>query len=318
MTDLRIPDEVRSRLKELLDQHKAKPVRVPGVGDCFFVDAPTLHPLDEPDHALLAAIQEDPTGYLLCMNMSLEYWEASEHDYLLDPGEWTGGYSAIVEAWNPILIDPNHVGSRRIHGEIRSGLLEEIRTLFAWHQAGQSPPDDFLAVGDPLPEDEADSRWGFRRREAGLLERARRHLHEGWEAKVIPFPKPSRPGRATRDEVQVPVAALGSLPLAGAMLSILGAIKAAKGDIAILEDPTGVIFLRTDRKAGLWTLIWYSPECNPPPEVVAEPPMGAPAKKLRGKAQTALGSWHIANLEKELTLEIQGLAKPLSLRLSLE
>ena len=306
-----IPDSVQSRLRALLEQHRAKPARIPTVGDCFFVDAPTLYPEDESDHVLLAAVQEAPSEVLICLDMSTEYWEASDYDYLLDPAEWTGGYSAIVEAWNPILIDPAHMNARRIHGEIRSDILDEIRALFQWHQAGQSPPEDFLAVGRPLPDDESGPRWQFRAREAALMERVRRHLHEGWDvANVLPFPKKRVSPKAKEREMRAAAAACG---LTGA---IALEFEAAKKDALLLEWPQGSLFLRKDAVASGYSLLWYSPEGHAPPEVKAQPPLGeGEAVPVAKTVQIRLGTWSEEDLRQEIILDVVGYCRALTLRI---
>jgi hypothetical protein len=307
-----IPDSVQVRLRALLEQHNARPVRNPTVGDCFFVNAPTLYPEAEPDQALLAAIEEAPSDMLLCLNMSMEYWEGSEYDYLLDPKEWTGGYPAIVEAWNRVLVDPVDMGRARIHGRIQEENLEEIRALSRWHQAGQSPPGDFLAAGNPLPEDEMDPRWQFHMRETGLMERVRCHLHEGWNARVLPFPRTV--AERARKHAPVEVAAADAVPKLGGAIG--AAIRDARRDLPVMEDETGALFVRRDSRGSVLTLVWYSPAGKPPPEVETDPPMGTPAVRLRGETHRALGSWRIVGPGRDLLLHLRIPGRPLSVRLA--
>ncbi|MEJ5375362.1 MAG: hypothetical protein WHX93_02145 [bacterium] len=290
-----LDNEINSRFREIIRRMKEKPTRIPKEGDCFFLNAPTLRPLDEPNRALVVAVEMTDSGLLICLLMSLEYWEASEFDYMLDSTEWTGGYPVIVEAWNPIVIAPDELGCIPIHGELGAEALERIRILFHCHQSGERVSSSVEAVGRAL-EDEGDPRWDFRAKEAAILERVRRHYHEGWDVAVIELPRrPSPKGR------QVPVAAAsGDLPT-----RLQAELKAQELDREVLSTPRGKILVRRDSSLPGYLFIWYSKEGYPAPEVEADPPLEPPPEGPSGRVQVALGFWRDQLLDKEPILRLR-------------
>lgn len=302
--------ETQKRLHELFRSQKKKAWRLPTPGDCFFLVAPTLRPEQELDHALVAGISEAGVG-LVCAKISLEYWMASEHDYMLDAGEWTGGYPVIVETWNAMLLLPREPAL--IHARIHPGVLDDIRQLFLWHQTGQSPPPEFRGGGKPMPDDPDHSAWAFRAKEAGVMERARRHYHEGWDVELVRVATPRR-GRHLRADRkrEIPMVA-SSEDLAS---RIEAEIIAQKHDQEILITPTGTIFLRRDRALQGYSLLWYSPEGHPPPEVKAEPSLDPP-EAPSGGVQLSLGSWRQESLGKEALLMVrtEGFSRDILVRL---
>ncbi len=289
-----LDNEINSRFREIIRRMKEKPTRIPNPGDCFFLNAPTLRPLDEPNRALLAAISTTDSGFLICLLMSLEYWEASELDYMMDSQEWTGGYPVIVEAWNPIVIAPDELGCIPIHGELGAEALEKIRILFHCHQFGERVSSSVEAVGRAL-EDEGDPRWDFRAREAATLERVRRHYHEGWDVAV--FRLPTR--RTFKKDLPV-AAASGDLPT-----RLQAELKAQELDREVLTTPRGKILVRRDSSLPGYLFIWYSKEGYPAPEVEADPPLEPPAEGPSGQVQVLLGFWREKLLQEEAILKIR-------------
>ncbi|MEM4720489.1 MAG: hypothetical protein QXT73_00330 [Candidatus Methanomethylicaceae archaeon] len=168
-----LPAETRKILSEVLNRSRER--KVPDVGDCFFLDVPTSRPRSKLDHILAAAIGRRGDA-LICAKISLEYWNASEYDYMLDPDEWSAGYPVIVEVWNSILLKlPTPM---LIHASITTDSLEAIRSLFSLHQKGQRPPKDLPGIGKPLPDNPRHQGWKFRAKEARMIERARKKYHE--------------------------------------------------------------------------------------------------------------------------------------------
>lgn len=292
-----LPLEVQERLREIWQDHKkGKKVMVPRIGDCFFLEAPTLRPELEPDHALVAAVSKAGET-LVCAKMSLEYWEASEHDYMLDAGEWTGGYPAMVEVWNTLLFIPRE--PLLIHATIPSETLDLIKRLFFWHQNGQSPPRDFLGVGKPMPDDPDHPMWAFRAREAEVMERVRRHYHEGWDVKLVRLP-----ARRTARGEELRMAAATS-DLASRIERELEAQKRDKEILGPPRMPNGRLFLRRDSQLPGYKLIWYSEEAAPPPDVSADPPFESLEEAPAQKVQRVLGVWKDQILGKEILLDVQ-------------
>ncbi len=302
-----LPSQTRERLHQILLAHKRKQERVPEVGDCFFLEAPTLRPHCEQDHALVAAISRE-RGALVCAKISLEYWEASEHDYMLDADEWSAPYPALVEVWNSILFLP--AGPTLIHAHIHPHPLELVRRLFLWHQGSQSPPKDFQGVGRAMPHDPRHPAWRFRAREAEVMERVRRHYHEGWDVKIVRLPLPRRPARIE------PRMAAATQELAW---RIERELEAQKDDIEILgpsEMPQGRLFLRRNEALPGYELLWYSPQASTPPAVQATPPLEPGRGGPTQGAQVVLGAWREEGLERQLLLEVraEGLARDIAVR----
>lgn len=299
-----LPLETRKCLQEILRQKKEE--KLPGVGDCFFLKAPTLRPQAEPDHALVATIgQRGDT--LICAKMSLEYWEASEYDYMLDPDEWSAGYPAIVEVWNSILFKPS--SPVLIHASIPANSLQIIKSLFSLHQRGQSPPKDFRGIGNPLPDDLRHRGWRFRSKEAQVMERVRRHYHEGWDVRVIRLAW-KRPAREL-----LMAAETGDLAF-----RLSREIRAQLADKEILGPPDlegDSLYLRRDDSKPGYTLLWYSPEGKPPPEVSGQPPMTSGEVLKQGAVQAILGSWRDEELKGKIVLEVrkEGLWRELLIQL---
>jgi|GEM_PF-2987047 len=292
-------EKSQEKFLEISDRLKRLPVRIPRVGDCFFVEAPTLDPLEEQDCVLVVAIKES-RGALTAVPISLEYWEASEHDYFLDPSEWEGGYSAIVETWNPLLVLPK--APVRIHATLSSDVLEKVRLLFHYHQRGESPPPDFEGVGKPLTTDD-DPRWEFRAREAALVERARRHLHEGWSAKVLVFPK-TRIQAKMKNHEPMRAAAKEASSVRTLTGRILEAFREAMRDEVIFETQGGVLFMRYVPKERL-ELYWYSEQGQEAPLVEASPPMTPPSEEASSVPfDRILGFWPYKPRLKEIRLNI--------------
>lgn len=291
-----LPLEVQKSLREIWQEHKkGKKVIVPQPGDCFFLEAPTLRPEREPDHALTTAISKAGEA-LVCAKISLEYWEASEHDYMLDAQEWTGGYPAIVEVWNTVLFVPRE--PLLIHATIPSESLGLIKKLFMWHKDRQSPPYDFRGVGKPMPEDPDHPMWAFRAREAEVMERVRRHYHEGWDVALVRL----HARRTPRGEELRMAAATSDLAS-----RIDGELEAQKRDTEILGPPRtlkGRLFIRRDSQLPGYKLIWYSEEAAPPPDVSADPAFEPLEAVPRQKVQSVLGFWKDEILRKEILLDV--------------
>lgn len=300
-----LPSQTRDRLREILLAHRGKAKVVPRVGNCFFLEAPSFRPQEEPDHALVAAISEEK-GALVCAKVSLEYWEASEHDYMLDPEEWSAGYPAIVEVWNSILFIPK--GPMLIHASISPPTLELLKKLFLSHQSSQSPPMDLRGVGRPMPYDPRHPAWKFRAREAEVMERVRRHYHERWEVNVITLPR-FRP--LIPDE----------LPLAASTEDLATRIKremeAQRQDKEILSTSQGALFMRRDETGSRYCLLWYSEQGSPPPQLEADPPLQSMEGSPTGAPQTILGFWPDELLRREILIKVraEGLSRDLLVRL---
>lgn len=291
-----LPLEVRDRLREIWQNHKkGRKVIVPQPGDCFFLEAPTPRPELEPDHALTAAFSKKGDA-LLCAKISLEYWEASEYDYMMDADEWTAEYPAIVEVWNTIVFIPRH--PLLIHATIPPESLELIKKLFLWHQQGQAPPADFKGIGKPMPDDPDHPMWAFRAREAQVMERVRRHYHEGWDVKLVQLPV----RRAGRGEEARMAAATDDLAS-----HIEKELEAQKKDKEILGPPRlpdGQLFLRRDSQLPGYKLLWYSQKAAPPPDVTADPPLERYETVPEQGLQIVIGFWKDEALGKEILLDV--------------
>ncbi len=303
-----LPLETQEVLRELLVKHRGKEKRVPEPGDCFFLEAPTLRPMEEPDHALVAAICREQSA-LVCSKMSMECDKATDYDYRLEARNWTGGYPAIVEVWNSVLYKPDH--PLLIHARLGSNDLSFLRELFILHQRGQVPPVTLKGVGRPMPEDPKHPLWAFRSREAEVMERVRRRYHEGWDAKVVRLPR-----RSTRRDEKAAMAA-DSPDLAS---SIRRELESQKQDLEILgppELPDGSLFLRRDESLPGYRLIWYSAQASPPPEIIATPSLKPPAETAPAGVQVVLGGWAEEPLPKEIRLSLwaEGLSRDILIKL---
>lgn len=295
-----LPLETQSLLRETLHRHKSKENRLPAPGECFFLQAPTVRPLDELAQALVAALFREGS-FLVCVKISFEYHQRSEHDYLLSPESWTGGYTAIAEVWNPIIFLPRSVV---IHATIQHDTLELIKKLFFCHQNRQSPPRDFQGVGKPMPEDPDHPMWAFRGREAEAMERVRRHYHEGWDVKVV-----SLPVRRTSRAREIRMAASTDDFAA----RIDRELKAQKQDTEILGPPrlpNGRLFVRRDNELPGYRLIWYSEQGFPPPALSAEPSLELIESAPTQRIQNPLGLWKDEFLGKEILLEVHAENSP--------
>jgi hypothetical protein len=288
-----LPLETQKRLEQILELHRKKVRRVPRPGDCFFLNAPTTNPEEEPDHALVAGLMEEKGG-LVCVKISLEYWLASEHDYMLDPQEWGGGYTALVEVWNAILIKTDV--PTLIHATIPADQLQNLIQLFLWHQRGESPPKSFRGVGKPMPENPEHPLWQFRAREAEVMERARRHLHEGWDVAVVSLPT-YRHARERETRMAASSRDLSS--------RLEAELEAQRHDRELVSTPQGNIFLRWEPRLDRWILLWFSPEAGPPPEVEAAPPLEPPQDVPERGVQVHLGFWPRERLEREALLRVR-------------
>lgn len=303
-----LPLETQQILTELLVEHRGKEKRVPEPGDCFFLEAPTLRPMEEPDHALVAAICWEQSA-LVCSKISLEYDRAAAYDYKLRPQNWTGGYSAMVEVWNSVLYKPNT--PLLMHARLGANEIRALKELFLLHQRGQLPPVTFKGVGRPMPEDPEHPLWAFQSREAEVMERVRRRYHEGWDVKVVRLPR-----RPTKREEEALMAASSS-DLAS---RIRRELESQRQDLEILgppELPDGSLFLRRDEITSGYTLVWYSAQASPPPETIATPPLEPPAETAPGGVQVVLGGWAEKSMPKEirLTLWAEGLSRDILIKL---
>lgn len=290
-----LPLGTQKILREIASECRTKKREIPKVGDCFFLEAPTFRPMEEPDHALVCAILEERSA-LVCSKISMECDKASHYDYILRPDRWGGGYSAMVEVWNSVLFKPQ--GPLLIHARIDSEDLRCLQELFLLQQRGQLPPERFRGIG-PVPADPSHPLWDFRAEESQVMERVRRHYHEGWDVKVIAFP--SRPKWVAKEALM----AASTSELAS---RIRNELQIQKQDLKILgppEVPEGFLFLRRDETIPGYQLIWYSEQASDPPEVLATPPLEPPKDTSFLGIQKILGFWPDESLRGELVVSIK-------------
>ena len=161
------------RRKKLMKRNK------PGPGLTFFAVAPRTRE-DQEDVAPFVVLEKDADGLWLCCKMSIETLWAGPSDLLLEPDDWSGGYSILVEPWNVILLHEKDMEGK-FFGEISREWVNRALLLYRAYCRGEDTPEEIREYcGSPL--EDLDERLKFQEEEALTLERVRLHYHEGWEA----------------------------------------------------------------------------------------------------------------------------------------
>lgn len=134
------------------------PVR-PGPGSVFILGGKTP---EAPEPVLLLLADRLPDNRLRCLKMSWEILFAGPYDLLLDPDDWTGGYAAMIEAWNAVELPAANAPAAV--AEAPSEWTSRALTLHGNWQKGEPPDPDLAAYCGPS-EGEEDARRAFANQE---------------------------------------------------------------------------------------------------------------------------------------------------------
>ncbi|MFP3869627.1 MAG: hypothetical protein ACLFVT_01935 [Syntrophobacteria bacterium] len=281
-------DQSFERLKGHIAQLKSSappgkrglPVR-PYTGMTFFLRVPRDQSAEKEDgHALLVVIRELGHDLLLCAKFSLELGMAGPYDLIIEPHQWSGGYAVIAEPWNTLVVHATDVDNR--HNDLPHDLTRLISTLVEHYQQGHPPPGNITNVGPPL--EDADERLEFQEREAALVERARRLLHERPSGRIIKLPvSPAASREGSPPESLRACADAGDLES-----TIRDAWEMLERDTLLYETDTGSLYARVDR--GRLLFIWFSEHGNPPPAIEAQPVLTLSQESLTDGSGVLLGS----------------------------
>lgn len=131
----------------------------PGPGSVFILGGKTL---EAPEPVLLLVAARLSDDRLQCFKMSWEIQFVGPYDLLLDPDEWTGGYSVMIETWN--IVDLPEADAPAPMAQVPDEWLSRALTLNNKWQKGEPPGNEFAAFcGPPLLE--IDDRQDFQVRE---------------------------------------------------------------------------------------------------------------------------------------------------------